>query len=69
MYRLGNQLYSGELVYRRGAPLLVVSWRTVERRRAPYISFRLDPEKLRRVPNRPGHYLYEGDLADERPVS
>jgi hypothetical protein len=53
---------SGELVFQDGRPMLVISWRTLDGKRLPYIWFPLDPEKLKSA-GRPGVYVYEGDLA------
>jgi hypothetical protein len=61
-YRLGNRVSSGDLVFQGGRPMLVVSWRTVEWRRVPYICFPLEADKLK-PSARPGIYIYDGDLA------
>jgi hypothetical protein len=37
-----------------------VSWRTVEGKRVPYVSFPLQTEKLRS--RGPADYIYEGEL-------
>jgi hypothetical protein len=60
-YVLGSRLCSGDLVFAGGQPVLVISWRTVDWKRVPYICFPLDAAKLK-VSARPGVYLYEGDL-------
>jgi hypothetical protein len=60
-YILGNRVYSGDLVFQGGHPTLVISWRTVDWKRIPYICLPLDAEKLK-VSARPGVYFYEGDL-------
>ena len=41
--------------------MLVISWRTLDWKRIPYICFPLDAEKLK-VSARPGEYVYEGEL-------
>jgi hypothetical protein len=60
-YLLGNQLCSGDLVYRKGRPVLVISWRTVGWRRVPYVSFPLDAKRLK-PSTQPNVYVYEGEL-------
>jgi hypothetical protein len=61
-YRVGATLYRGDLIFERYSPILVVSWRTVNWQRVPYISFALDATKLKPHPSQPGEYFYEGDL-------
>jgi hypothetical protein len=61
-YRLGNRMYSGDLVYRDGKPTLVISWRTVDWKRVPYISFPLDAAKLRPISDEEDVFTYEGEL-------
>lgn len=61
-YRVNGRVYPADLVFDGYRPILVLSWRTVESRRLPYIAFLLDVTQLRRVPNKPGEYAYEGDL-------
>jgi hypothetical protein len=61
-YRVNGHLYAADLVFEDYRPVLVLSWRTVEGRRLPYIAFLLDATQLRRHPNKSGEYLYEGDL-------
>jgi hypothetical protein len=59
-YVVGDRELSGDLVFRDSRPLLVVSWRTVEGKRVPYVSFPLQTEKLRS--RGPADYIYEGEL-------
>ena len=59
-YVIGERELAGDLVFRDGGPLLVISWRTAEGRRVPYVSFPLDPGKLRA--SGPVDYVYEGEL-------
>jgi hypothetical protein len=59
-YRLGDRLYAGDLVFRDGQPTLVISWKTVEWKRVPYICLPLDASRLKQV--NPDVYVYEGDL-------
>ncbi len=59
-YVIGESALAGDLVFRDGGPLLVISWHTVEGRRVPYVSFPLDPGKLRA--SGPVDYVYEGEL-------
>jgi hypothetical protein len=54
---------SGDLVFAGGRPMLVISWRTRDWKRVPYICFPLDEERLK-PSTRPGVYLYEGELGD-----
>lgn len=61
-YRVGPHTHRGDLLFDSGRPILVVSWRTVERSRLPYISFALDATHLKRHPTQPGEYVYDGDL-------
>ena len=61
-YLLGNRMSSGDLVFIGGRPMLVISWRTVNWRRVPYVCFPLEKEKLK-PGGRPNIYVYEGDLA------
>jgi hypothetical protein len=60
-YLLGNRLYSGDLVFVGDRPMLVVSWRSVNRKRVPYVCFPLDADKLK-PGAQPDVYVYEGDL-------
>jgi hypothetical protein len=60
-YILGNRVCSGDLVFQGGRPVLVISWRTLDWKRIPYICVPLDAEKLR-VSARSDVYVYEGDL-------
>jgi hypothetical protein len=60
-YTLGNRECSGDLVFQAGRPVLVISWRTLDWKRIPYICCPLDAAKLK-VSGRPGVYVYEGDL-------
>jgi hypothetical protein len=60
-YMLGDRMSSGDLVFHQGQPTLVVSWRTVEWKRVPYIWFPLDGSKLK-PSTHVGVYLYEGAL-------
>jgi hypothetical protein len=57
---IGERELAGDLVFREAGPLLVISWHTVEGRRVPYVSFPLDPGKLRA--SGPADYVYEGEL-------
>ena len=59
-YVLDERALSGDLVFKDSRPLLVISWHTVEGRRVPYVSFPLDPDKLKA--SGPADYVYEGDL-------
>lgn len=52
---------SGDLLFVDGQPVLVISWRTMEWKRVPYICFPLDANRLR-PSGSPGVYVYEGDL-------
>ena len=61
-YRVNGRAYPADLVFEDHKPVLVLSWRTFEGRRLPYIAFILDVTQLRPHPNKPGEYLYEGDL-------
>ena len=61
-YRVDDRVYAGDLVFRDGQPTLVVSWRTLEWKRVPYICVVLDSAKLKPVASNPGTYVYEGDL-------
>jgi hypothetical protein len=61
-YRLGNRMYSGDLVYCDGRPTLVISWRTVDWKRVPYISFPLDAAKLKAIGDESDLFTYEGEL-------
>ena len=60
-YRLGDRLYAGDLVFRDGQPTLVISWKTVEWKRVPYICLPLDASRLKQV--NPEIYVYEGELS------
>ena len=60
-YTLGNRVCSGDLVFQGGRPMLVISWRTSDWKRIPYICFPLDAGKLK-AGARPGDYIYEGGL-------
>jgi hypothetical protein len=62
-YVLGDQKLSGDLVFQEKRPVLVVSWRTVEGRRVPYVSFPLEADKLRA--SGPNDYVYEGELRQD----
>jgi hypothetical protein len=59
-YVLGDQKLAGDLVFQDQRPVLVVSWRTVDGRRVPYVSFPLDADKLKS--RGPADYVYEGDI-------
>ena len=61
-YRVGGRMYPGDLVFEGLQPVLVVSWRTIDSNRAPYISCLLDVTQLRPLPSKPGEYVYNGDL-------
>lgn len=60
-YLQGHTMCSGDLIFRAGLPILVVSWRVVNRERVPYVCFALEPAKLK-PGARPGVYVYEGDV-------
>jgi hypothetical protein len=60
-YHLGNRMYTGDLVYCNGKPTLVISWRTVDWKRVPYISFPLDAAKLKPIGGDEDVFAYEGD--------
>ena len=60
-YLLGNRLCSGDLIFHGDRPILVISWRSVNWKRVPYVSFPLDADKLR-PSGQPDLYIYEGDL-------
>ena len=60
-YLLGDRLYSGDLVFIGDRPMLVVSWRSLNRKRVPYVCFPLDAVKLK-PGAQPDVYVYEGDL-------
>lgn len=63
-FHLSNEIYSGDLVFVEGRPLLVVSWRTVEGKRAPFVTFPLDATMLK-VINRLGTlWRYGGEIFD-----
>lgn len=59
-YIVDDREFSGDLVFQDNRPLLVVSWRTVNGKRVPYVSFPLESDKLRS--RGPADYIYEGDL-------
>jgi hypothetical protein len=61
-YRVGTHIHRGDLLFERYSPILVVSWRTVDWSRVPYISFALDATQLKPHPTQPGEYFYEGNL-------
>ena len=61
-YRLNGRVYPADLIFDGYQPILVVSWRIVDGRRLPYIAFFLDVTQLKALPNKPGEYVYEGDL-------
>jgi hypothetical protein len=61
-YRVAGCVYWGDLIFDGYRPILIVSWRTVEQGRVPYISFALDATQLKRHADRSGEYFYEGDL-------
>jgi hypothetical protein len=61
-YLLGSRMCTGDLVFLGGRPVLVISWRTVNWRRVPYVCFPLDKDKLKPGP-RPNVFVYEGDLS------
>ena len=61
-YHVGGRPYPGDLVFDGLQPLLVASWQKVASKRILYICFLLDVTDLRAVPNRPGEYVYSGDL-------
>jgi hypothetical protein len=60
-YLQGDRLYSGDLIYQGGRPVLVISWRSVNWKRVPYVYFPLDAKKLR-PGSQPDVYVYEGEL-------
>ena len=61
-YRVGPRAYWSDLIFDSYKPVLVVSWRTIDHERTPYICFALDATQLRRHPTKPGEYIYDGDL-------
>ena len=61
-YRVEDRVYAGDLVFRDGQPTLVISWRTQEWKRVPYICVVLDAAKLKPLARQPGAYVYEGDI-------
>jgi hypothetical protein len=58
-YSFGSSLLPGDLIFDGEQPILVISWRTVEDQRVPYIAFPLDPAHLKPLEHEPGGYLYE----------
>jgi hypothetical protein len=58
-YSFGSSLLPGDLIFEGSQPILVISWRTVEDQRVPYIAFPLDPAHLKPLGNQPDGYLYE----------
>lgn len=61
-YPLGERMCAGDLVFVGGRPVLVISWRTIDWKRVPYICVSLDEERLR-PSSRPGVYIYDGEIA------
>ena len=61
-YHVGGRAYPGDLVFEGLQPVLVVSWRMIDLKRLPYISFLLDVTHLKPLPSTPGEYIYNGDL-------
>ena len=61
-YRVGPHTQRGDLLFDGRSPILVVSWRTVDSSRVPYISFALDATHLKGHPTQAGEYVYYGDL-------
>jgi len=61
-YLSGGRMCTGDLVFIRGRPMLVISWRTLDWKRVPYICFSLDEERLK-PGTRPSVYVYEGELS------
>src|SRR4026207_1922996 len=64
-YSLRNRVCSGDLVFQEGRPVLVISWRTLDWKRIPYICIPLDADKLRATA-RSYVYIDEGDLTDSQ---
>jgi hypothetical protein len=60
-YLLGDRMYSGDLIFHAGRPVLVISWRSVNWKRVPYVCFPLDADKLK-PSSQPDVYLYKGEL-------
>jgi CheY-like chemotaxis protein len=61
-FSAGGRTYPGDLIYTEGQPSLVVSWRTVDGKRAPYIRFPLNPASLTCVDEHAQLYHYEGPV-------
>jgi hypothetical protein len=59
-YQEGNRLKPGDLLFDGEQPILVISWRTIDRRRVPAIAVPLDARRLRSVEQRPYEYVYRG---------
>jgi hypothetical protein len=62
---VGERFYDGDLIFRDGKPVLVVSWRTVDRARVPYIAFPLDPAFLK-PSSKEGHFVYRAPLLSRK---
>ena len=60
--QIGGRPYPGDLVFDGLQPVLVASWQTIDSKRIPYVCFLLDVTNLRPLPDRPGEYVYNGDL-------
>jgi hypothetical protein len=58
-YPEGGRLRPADLLYDGDQPILVVSWKTVNRRREPDIAAALDPDFLTPVKHREGEYIYQ----------
>ena len=64
-YVVDSRMCAGDLVFQHGRPMLVISWRTVDWKRVPYVCLPLDASRLKAGP-RPGSYIYDGDLMPAR---
>jgi CheY-like chemotaxis protein len=62
LFKSGNQVHSGDLIYQDARPTLVVSWRTIDEKRVPYILFPLDQRRLREADRQANAYRYDGPL-------
>jgi CheY-like chemotaxis protein len=62
LFKSGNHVHSGDLIYRDAQPAVVVTWRTIDGNRVPYIVFPLDKRRLKEADRQPNAYRYEGPL-------
>jgi hypothetical protein len=67
-FHLGDEVYSGDLIFLNGCPVLVVSWRTVEGKRLPYVSFPLQANLLKAINPLRTIYRYAGELFASRAI-